>query len=178
MARNLTFGSNTPASLKKLAETVLYVAHKTSGDFGSIKINKTIYNADLEAFKKLGSSITGAQHHKIKMGPVPKHILMAERRLESEGSLEIDRETMSHRRVAKRDPNLDLFTEKEIQILDQIIEDMAPKSATQVSEESHDIRWEVVRNQDLLPYEFAFLDGSVTEKDRKDASRLSEEMGW
>lgn len=178
MAQNLTFGSNTPASLAKLAEAVVYVAHKTKGEFGSIKINKTIYYADLEAFKTLGGSITGAQYHKIRLGPVPKHILMAERKLENENALEIDRDTMNHSRVAKRAPNLDLFKDSEIKILDAFIEDLAPKSAMQVSEESHDIRWDVVRNQDLLPYEFAFLDGTVTEKDEKDAQRLSEEMGW
>ena len=170
MAQNLTFGSNTPASLAKLAEAVVYVAHKTQGDFGSIKINKTIYYADLEAFKTLGSSITGAQYHKIRLGPVPK--------LESEGALKVDRDTMNHSRIAGRAPNLNLFSESETKILDTFIAELAPKSAMQVSEESHDIRWDVVRNQDLLPYEFAFLDGTVTDKDSRDAQRLSEEMGW
>ena len=178
MAQNLTFGSNTPASLAKLAEAVVYVAHKTQGDFGSIKINKTIYYADLEAFKTLGSSITGAQYHKIRLGPVPKHILMAERKLESEGALKVDRDTMNHSRIAGRAPNLNLFSESETKILDTFIAELAPKSAMQVIEESHDIRWDVVRNQDLLPYEFAFLDGTVTDKDSRDAQRLSEEMGW
>ena len=85
---------------------------------------------------------------------------------------------MNHSRIAGRAPNLNLFSESETKILDTFIAELAPKSAMQVSEESHDIRWDVVRNQDLLPYEFAFLDGTVTDKDSRDAQRLSEEMGW
>lgn len=176
--QNLTFGANTPASLNKLAETVLYIADKTKGTFGSIKINKTIYYADLEAFKEFGTSITGAQHHKIKMGPVPKHILMAERKLQDSQALEIEQNGMSHNRIARRAPDLEMFSRNELAILDRFINEIAPKTAMQVSDESHDIRWDVVRNQDLLPYEFAFLDGNVTEKDRSDATRLAEEMGW
>lgn len=180
MNHNLTFGANTPVTQERLGEMVLYIAGKTRDidDFGAIKINKTIVFADLEAFRTLGKSITGAQHHRIRMGPVPKHILVAERKLIEDGALEVEQTSSGHKRRAKRSHKGDMFTPDELALVDIQIERLKEMTGNAVSELSHNVAWSVLQDQDLMPYEFAFLDGTVTEKDRSDARSLAEDLGW
>lgn len=177
---NLTWGSNTPASRRKLRELLMYIAKKTSGmaDFGSIKVNKTMYHADMERFKASGVAVTGAQYHRIKMGPVPKHILIAERELVAAGDMEIRPLGQANVRTANRDPDLTLFTDEDLAAVDEQIERLSKMTSEDVSEDSHDIRWRALRDKDLVPYEFAFLSDSVSSKDRQDAANLAERFGW
>ncbi|UWR23455.1 Panacea domain-containing protein [Sulfitobacter sp. S190] len=158
----------------------MYVATKTADldDFGTTKINKTLYHADMEMFRENGRPITGAQYHRIQNGPVPKHIPVAERNLVEKEALEIDKSVAAHKRIARREPNMDLFSENEIKIVDAQIERLMGDTSAKVSEDSHDIRWHAVSHQSLIPYEFAFLSGEATEKDKSDAAELAVELGW
>ena len=177
---NLTWGANNPAAQARLQEMVLYVAEKTKNldDFGTTKINKTLYNADMEMFRRTGKAITGVQYHRIQNGPVPKHILAAERALLSANELEIDQSIASHKRIAKRSAKLNSFTSDEIAIVDAQIEQIKNFTSAKVSEDSHDIRWQAVKHQGLIPYEFAFLSGDATEKDKVNAASMAVEFGW
>ncbi len=178
--QNLTWGGNTPVIQERLQELVLYVAKKTAGlpDFGTTKINKTLYHSDMEMFRSHGRPITGAQYHRIQNGPVPKHIPVAERTLKQCGDLEIDTSVNAHKRVALRDPDISKFTADELAIVDDQIERLKNDTSTKVSEDSHDIRWHAVTHQSLIPYEFAFLSGNATQKDKDDAGKLAVELGW
>jgi hypothetical protein len=177
---NLTWGSNTPASQRKLQELVLYVAQKTAqiDDFGTTKINKTLYHADMAMFRETGRAITGVQYHRIQNGPVPKHILVAERALVEAGALEIDQSVAAHKRIAKRQPDLSLFDNNELSQVDAQIEAIRGDTSAKVSLDSHDVRWHAVNHQGIIPYEFAFLEGKATEKDKVDAAVFAVELGW
>lgn len=177
---NLTLGSNTPASRKRLRELLLYIAKKTKNmaDFGSIKVNKTMYHADMERFKATGRAITGAQYHRIQMGPVPKHILIAERELVDEGAMEMQSIGAANIRTAKREPDMSLFSEEDIKSVDAQIDRLSRMSSDDVSEDSHDIRWHALNDRDLVPYEFAYLSDAVSTKDKEDAVKLAERFAW
>jgi len=56
---------------------VLYLARQSSEDpgFGAVKLNKLLFFADFEAFRLLGSSITGATYEKEEYGPVAREFL-------------------------------------------------------------------------------------------------------
>lgn len=179
-AFNLSWGMNTPATLGRLSELVLYIAQRTKGyaDFGAVKLNKTLYHSDMEHYRVYGRPLTGAQYHRIQKGPVPKHILVAERTLKERGALEIDTTSMTHKRIAKRDADLTGFSEEQIKIVDRQIERLKSMTSTEVSDDSHDIRWHAVNHQGRIPYEFAFLDGTATPKDEADAGELAIEFGW
>jgi len=181
MARqNLNWGVNTPASQHRQRELLLYIAQRTRGmaDFGSIKVNKTLLHADMQRYREAGKPITGAQYHRIKMGPVPKHILAAERRLIADGDMEMQSMAGANVRTAKRVPDLSLFTEDEIAAVDAQIERLSKMTSEEVSEDSHDIRWHALQDKDLVPYEFAFLSDTVSNKDKEDAANLAERFGW
>jgi len=177
---NLTWGGNTPATQKKLQELVLYIAKKTAAidDFGTTKINKTLYNSDMAMFLTTGASITGAQYHRIANGPVPKHILGAERELEKSGYLKIDKSIAAHKRIARREPDMTQFSDPQISMIDTQIDKIKGDTSTKVSDDSHDIRWHAVPHQGLIPYEFAFLSGKATEQDKTDAKSMAVELGW
>lgn len=177
---NLTWGMNTPATREKLRELVLYIATKTKSktDFGSIKINKTLYHSDMASFKKNGRSITGAQYHRIQMGPVPKHILIVERELINEEAMEINNSSGSNVRVAKRKPDTSLFSEDELKEIDEQINRLSSMTSDAVSEDSHDIRWHALKDRDLVPYEFSYLSDELTTRDKTDAANMAERFGW
>lgn len=180
MTPNLTWGNSSPATQKRLAEAVLYVAERTKeiGDFGSIKMNKALYYADMEWFRSHGVPLTGGQYHKIERGPVPKHILAAERMLENSGALAKDVSITAHKRIAQRAPDTSIFTAEQLAVLDAAIERVKDGTSTKVSHDSHDIRWHALQVKDLIPYELAFLSDETTDKDRQDAEQMAEAFGW
>lgn len=51
-------------------------------------------------------------------------------------------------------------------------------SATEVSDASHDVRWRTLRDRDELPYEFAFLDDTITPDDIDRTKELSRQLKW
>jgi len=177
---NLTWGGNTPVTQRRLGELVLYIANKTAdlADFGSMKLNKTLYHSDSDAFRDTGKSITGAQYHRIQNGPVPKHILVVERNLENEEALEIKVVGKTHCRLAKREADTSMFSDDELARVDDHIERLKGMTFDEVSDDSHDIRWHALTHQALVPYEFAFLSDDVTDKDRADATALADQFGW
>src|SRR5919109_351200 len=57
----------------RLKELVLYLAcasETADPGFGMVKLNKLLYRADFEAFRRLGHSLTGETYQKQAYGPV------------------------------------------------------------------------------------------------------------
>ena len=63
----------------KFKELVLYLSQASGEDegFGMVKLNKLLYRSDFEAFRLLGSSITGATYERQDYGPVARELLIA-----------------------------------------------------------------------------------------------------
>lgn len=55
---------------EKLIHAIVYFAHHTKY-CGKIKLIKLLYLLDFEHFRQTGRSVTGADYHAWKMGPVP-----------------------------------------------------------------------------------------------------------
>ena len=71
-----------------------------------------------------------------------------------------------HRVVPKRAPNLASFTERDLQLVNTIIEELWGRTANEVSDASHGIAWQVAHIQDSIPYEAALLsDEALTPDD-------------
>src|ERR1035437_1475045 len=58
----------------KLRELVLYIATASEGDepFGKVKLNKILFFADFEAYRRFVRSITGHEYQKLAQGPAPR----------------------------------------------------------------------------------------------------------
>jgi hypothetical protein len=169
---------------QRFRELIIYVSKKSEHDphFGATKLNKILYYSDFRAFERLGQPISGMVYFRLKHGPAPKALWPVRAELIEEGALRIDQVPVGsfaqERTVALREPITSLFTEDELRIVDAVINELWSQNATEVSDASHDVRWRTLRDRDELPYEFAFLDNSVTQNDIDRTKQLSWQLKW
>lgn len=176
--------SYVPYSEDKLTELVLYVAKQTMGDraAGATKLNKYLYFADFSAVRRLGRPITGADYQRLRFGPAPRRLAPVRDRLVRTGAARLDERVDAlgfrhHELIPLREPRTDLFTAEELALVDEIIEVLRERSATEVSELSHrEAGWQLVGDGDSIPYELAFVlapaEAGVTPAIRAEGERL------
>jgi hypothetical protein len=116
-------------------------------------------------------------------GPVPKmgkdllELMVSENEVSIQQSTVID--YARHRVIAQREPNLDLFTAREIDILHDVINELEDKNAGEVSDLSHGIAWQATEMMHSIPYEAALLsDAPIDEDDVAVAQELIRKHGW
>ena len=149
---------------RKFTELVLYIAHNSEKDpyFGAVKLNKILYYADFNAYRRLGHSITGAEYRKLNEGPAPREMLsMRKIMLESQAIIIESRQffnNVERRIVANREADVSVFSTEETEIVDETIYALWNMSARQVSDLSHtEIGWKVVQPGEAIPYHTAWL---------------------
>jgi hypothetical protein len=171
-------------STQRFRELIIYVSEKCISDqyFGAIKLNKILYYSDFRAFQRFGVPLTGMTYFRLKQGPAPKALLPIRRQLEHEGAIRVESVLMGaheqKRTVALRQPVTALFTADELLLVDEVIRELWPQTATEVSDASHDVRWRTLNNEDSIPYEFAFLSDELTEDDVAKTEELAASLGW
>lgn len=172
---------------KKFKELILYASERLFDDpkFGATKLNKVLYFSDFLAFARLGKPITGATYQKLEKGPAPKQLLPARDALVDQGDAEYVerayfRNYAQKRIIPQRAADLSLFAAEEIAIVDEVIEDLRDRSATEVSELSHaSVGWRIARLGAEIPYESALLsDEPLSEEDVERGRALAREHGW
>lgn len=182
---NLNFGSEDAESRERVRQLILFVGERcqTDPNFGMTKLVKILFRADFESFARYGTSITGTRYKKYPYGPVSEVALDLKDEMLQQGDIEIVKEGYSpylrNRVRPNKTANLDGFTGRDIAILDGVIEMFHGRTATYVSELSHDRAWESARDYEAIPYEVALLsDDPPTEDDIARAHELSAKYGW
>jgi hypothetical protein len=172
-------------SIERFREMVLYVSQKCESAefFGATKLNKILYWSDMDAFRLLGRPITGAEYWKLEKGPAPKYLTHVRQDMIEEGLIRIEKRMMvdypQHRTVALRDPNMDIFTVSEREIVDRVITECWGQTADEVSNVSHNIVWHTRNLRDPIPYEASYLDPSpLTEEEHTRSQELAQQYGW
>lgn len=186
MARYLHETYDVERGPQRFRELIVYASKKCANDphFGAIKLNKILYHSDFRAFERFGVPLTGVRYQKLQFGPAPKSLLLTRRSLIEEGAIRLDKAPLvwgyeQHRTVALRSPVMSLFSDKEIQLVDEVISDLWGKTGTEVSDASHDVRWRVVNMHDSMPYELAHLSNEeFTSRDRTRTEELATQFGW
>lgn len=184
--KKLSFYVPVERSTQRFRELIVYISKKCEGDeyFGAVKLNKILYYSDFRAYERFGVPITGKSYFRLKNGPAPKALRPIRDALEAEGAIRVERRPLhngyeQHRTVALREPFMEHFTADEVQVVDEVINELAGQNAKEVSDASHDVRWRVLQNKDGIPYEFAFLSNEpVSESDRKRTHELIDQHGW
>jgi hypothetical protein len=151
-------------SERKFKELLLYVTEQSEGDssFGATKANKLLFFADFQAYLYLGHSITGRLYERMNHGPVPVDIYSTRTEMQQEEELLIfDRDYYGNRQtrfVARRQPDLSLFSAEEISLVDRLIRQNWGRSAKEISDESHRFAgWALARDREVIPYEVALV---------------------
>lgn len=148
---------------KRLRELVLYIAQRCADDptFGVTKLNKILYFSDVEAYRKTGRPITGAEYLKQDYGPVPKAINRIKRELQEQRAINIQEEPLMnykrHRIVAQQDPDLELFDDQDLSVINDVITQLWGQRAQDVSDASHGMAWRLTDDLDSIPYEASLL---------------------
>lgn len=174
------------ANETKFRELVLYVAGKLADDprFGSTKLNKILFAADFLAYGVLGKPITGVEYVKRQFGPVPRLFPVYRDNMQQAGELTFEERPYGswtqRRAVPLREADLDLFTAREIAIVDNALSSFYKANATQISEWSHGLcGWAVAEEDATIPYEAVFIsDRKMTAYEAERGRQLALERGW
>jgi hypothetical protein len=173
-----------PYDETKFAEMMMYVASRLrESPAGATKLNKLLWYADIEHFRRHGRTITGAEYQKLEWGPAPRRLLPVREQLINSGQAEQVKtqsgDWVEQRLVPRRAPDISVFTPEELTVIDDVVERMRPLTASQISDLSHrEPAWFLPAMQDTIEPELAYLrPARLTPKVRERARQLAAERG-
>lgn len=180
----LNFGEDTSENLGRLGELMLYVASKCHNDraFGATKLNKILWMADFRAFEQLGEPLTGVRYRKQQHGPVATSAQTVKRRLAADSAAEVLVSRYygrkQHRLVPLREHQAGVFSQEQLDVVDDVIESLKDFTGTEASNVSHEsIAWRVPQMKAPIPYEAVFL-SMPTDDEVEVARQYAKEEGW
>lgn len=150
---------------EKFRQLVVYIAHRAAADetFGDIKLNKALAWSDFLAYSHLGAPITGARYQHGEWGPTAAPLVPARRQLITEGYVHLEPQPRGARTanvtVADREPLTELFSNEELELVDQVVDRLKGMTGQQVSEHSHKHfpGWVMTEDGEDIPYHTAFI---------------------
>lgn len=177
---------NTKFAPDKFRELLLYIADKSveDPDFGATKLNKILFFSDFVAYGKYGRSITGARYQRLDNGPVPKELLPIQKELvKKRDAYMFERPHFGHtqkRLLARRQPDLTLFSGEEIAVVDEVMGALRGWNATNVSLLSHNLSvWASAGDRQEIPYETVFVSNKPPNpSDIRRGIELALKHGW
>ncbi len=148
----------------KFRELVLYISEKSAEDprFGAVKLNKILYYSDFEAYRRLGTPISGATYRKLSEGPAPLEMLPQRQVLIDSGDIAMEHRPyfagVQQRVVPQRKAKAALFSPAELAIVDETIAALWHMTAREASDFSHrELGWLAAAYGEAIPYETAWL---------------------
>ena len=129
-----------------------------------VKLNKLLFYADFECFKRFGLGMSGLEYQAIQMGPVPNHFQSQFDLAQRNGIVRIDEQLFSNGMVGEKFEsigskfNADVFSKNELDVLDHILNLFKETSTNDIIEMSHEEKaWiECEKERNLIPYSYAF----------------------
>ena len=160
---------STTFNFKKFVNATLFFAEKDK--IGITKLNKLLYYSDFEHYRLYGRPIIGDEYMKMEQGPVPERaysIFNSNFRDAQDASLKEYIEVKPRRIrdfsektiVPKIKPNLDCFSQSELEIMEQVSAQYKGKPANMLSKKTHDeLPWQKTKSLQKIDYKL-ILDGS------------------
>jgi putative zinc finger/helix-turn-helix YgiT family protein len=150
-------------NFEKITEMVVYFSDKLSPF--KTKMNKLLFYADFLMFKQSCFSISGMRYKAIEMGPVPINFQSIFEYLANKNEIDIfttefPQGYIGEQFKAKNDRpfRVELFSEKELNVLEKVANVFKPTSTNQIIEISHlEEAWKKnEKNKSVISYEYAF----------------------
>ena len=149
-----------------------------------MKLNKILYLSDFLAFGNWGEPITGVEYQHLRKGPAPRRLVPVRDALQESGKLVVQTLPLKSgnrqvRTVNLVDPNLKVFSGREIALVDSIIEDLWDMDAEESSEFSHRfVGWKMTQENEPIPYGSIFLsDEPLSEAEILRGQQLAKTFG-
>lgn len=182
---HLTYKVHLPGGQLRLKEAALYVVRKYADaeSFGLVKLNKTLWKADFDAFAERGHPVTGRQYKRLPQGPVPTEIVPVIQEMLRDNLIRIETSRVidydERRPVALAEPNLKEFSPADIEYLDRAVAFYWDKTGREASDQSHGVAWKTRANGDPMPYDLAYLsDEPLSKWDIERLADIGKERGW
>lgn len=153
-----------PEKFKRLVHYIIAQCDDPSR-LGATRLNKILWYVDTLAYRANGVSVTGESYVKRQYGPVPKHILATLRELEGEGKVLIrDKEyigatTMRHF-YSLKEADSEALSEHEKELVHTVIDAVCERTATEISDLTHDQVWEAANIGEEIPMFATLASGS------------------
>jgi len=158
-----TFTGYKMPDLEKFTEMVVFFTEKLQP--WKTKLNKLLFYADFGTHKQSGYSISGVQYRAIPMGPVPNNFNSIFEYLANNNDVDVYYTTFPDGGIgeqfipnSKREFNSELFTENELQILENIAERFKNTTTDEIIEISHKEKaWkENIDGKKIIDYKYSF----------------------
>ena len=148
--------------LEKLKNMILYLVKCLDGVLIT-KLNKLLWYCDFLHFKETSVSITGTQYLHFQYGPVPKYYDHIIGFMQSEGLLDRNEIAFNTKEgivgeqfTALVEPNESMFSEKELQAMNFVIDKFRNYTATRIADKSHqETAYTKSKDGEIISYEYA-----------------------
>ena len=170
---------------EKMRQLILYISQNCAdqSNYGKTKLYKTLFFADSLSFLYTGKPITGWKYVRLQYGPFPNNIeaelhSMIESRLLQIQMVEGSYLHTLHKPVNLQKPNLDVFSPKEVHIINLVMQELEGLSGSYLSEYTHRGAWKFANQGEEIPYESFYLDTSpLTEAEITRGMEVAKEHG-
>jgi putative zinc finger/helix-turn-helix YgiT family protein len=142
---------------EKFTNSIIYLCKEGTP---KTKLNKLLYYADFKHFKEHAESITGTEYAHLPFGPAPDHYNLYFSVLALKGLIKIEEteygEYQGERIIAVRPPDLNIFSETELQVLAWVKEFFKSYTAGSISKFSHAEKgYQNTKDGELISYSYA-----------------------
>lgn len=156
------------AKFKSLVHHVIHECASSPDQLGAIRLNKVLWFADVTAYKMDGRSITGEKYVKRQFGPAPGRILRALDELARDGAilvLDPEVEYAPRKFYSLAAPPPGRLSNGEKLITSAVLDDVLGRTASEISEMSHDDVWQAAEIGEEIPMyaTLASTPGEITE---------------
>src|ERR1700693_6090469 len=133
---------------KALLHYVVWRAGDKDG-FGATKLYKVLWFSDARAFMLTKEPITGETYIREKYGPLPKHATGIISELERDSAIRVWNDRYYDKPIRRfkslRNPDRLSINDEQRKIVDYWVHIASDHTATSISEESHDLAWEIAK---------------------------------
>ena len=150
-------------NVAKFREVLLYILNKVGArsNVGETVLFKLLYFVDFDFYEKYEEQFIGATYKKNKFGPTPMEFNSVIDDMIKSGEVERVKSQYFQKEQRKylphREACLEVLTGTEVKLIDEVIDRLADKNASQISEYSHgDVPWVVTEDQSIIDYETVF----------------------
>ena len=150
-------------NLKKFKEVFLYVLTKVGNkpNVGESVLNKLFYFIDFDYYEKYEEQLIGATYIRNHYGPTPCELKKVVDEMKVGNEIEEVKSKYfkfdQRKYLPLRKPNLDILSAREIEHIDDVLNRLSDKSASEIRDYSHeDIPFRVHKDGERLDYETVF----------------------
>ena len=145
---------------EKFKAMIHYIVDKcgVKKNFGRTVLYKLLYFSEFNYFELYEKYIAHEDYKKYPMGPVPSHYFEVTDELISENKIKeiphkIDLGRIKHDCISLTTPKVDVLSNAERDVIDDVIEKIGDMNAKEISEYSHkDMPWMATKDYEIIDY--------------------------